>query len=73
MPKLIEELKQDGGKTIQSFLCQNLITDITITKIPIVLGEGIPLFNKLPNDIKVKHLKTDSYKSGFVKLSYEVL
>jgi len=62
----------DGGKTIQSFINNNLITDITITKIPILLGEGLPLFGTIKNDIKLIHIETKSYPNGFVKSTYEV-
>jgi len=62
----------DGGKTIQSFINEELITDITITKIPILLGEGLSLFGKTKHDIKLKHIETKSYASGFVKSTYEV-
>jgi dihydrofolate reductase len=34
----------DGGVTIQSFLHAGLVNELTITTIPVLLGEGIPLF-----------------------------
>ena len=77
--KLVTELKNDGckriyidgGKTIQSFINEDLITDITITKIPILLGEGLSLFGRTKHDIKLKHIESKSYPSGFVKSTYE--
>lgn len=62
----------DGGKTIQAFINEGLITDIIVTKIPILLGEGVSLFGKTKHDIKLKHIETKSYASGFVKSTYEV-
>jgi len=62
----------DGGKTIQGFLRANLVNEITITKVPVLIGEGIPLFSKLNKDIKLSHLKTVSYKNGFVQSKYQV-
>ncbi len=62
----------DGGKTIQSFLDKGLITDLTITTIPVLLGEGIPLFGKIKEDIKLKHISTTEYPGGFVQSTYEV-
>ena len=44
----------DDGKAIQSFINEELITDITITKIPTLLGEGLSLFEKTKHDIKLK-------------------
>ena len=62
----------DGGKTIQSFINNGLVTDMTITTIPVLLGEGLPLFAKIKQDIKLTHLETKSYPNGFVKSTYEV-
>jgi len=63
----------DGGQTIQGFLQQGLITDLTITYIPVLLGEGIALFGHLPADIQLKHLKTRTYANGFVQSHYSCL
>jgi dihydrofolate reductase len=63
----------DGGITVQGFLRAGLIQRMTITRVPVLLGEGIPLFGALPKDIKLRHLGTQSYPSGLVKTEYEVL
>lgn len=63
----------DGGNTIQRFLAAGLITDLTITLIPVILGEGIPLFGPLPQDISLTHTETISYPFGFVQLKYEII
>ena len=68
----IESLYIDGGKTIQSFINHDLVTNITITTIPILLGEGLPLFAKIKQDIKLTHIETKSYPNGFVKSTYEM-
>ncbi len=49
----------DGGKTIQSFLKEDLIDEMTITIIPYLLGGGIPLFTELPErlDFECVHSK----------------
>lgn len=62
----------DGGKTIQSFLNANLIQEMTITRIPILIGEGISLFGPLAHDIKLQHLSTRAFESGFVQSKYMV-
>ena len=67
-----ERLYVDGGVVIQSFLRQGLITDISITTIPVLIGEGIPLFGPLEEDILLKHVETKTYTSGFVQSTYEV-
>jgi dihydrofolate reductase len=67
-----ERIYVDGGMTIQSFLRQGLLTDMTITIIPVLIGEGIPLFGSLDGDIRLKQVKTESYASGLVQLLYEI-
>ncbi|MCU7837165.1 MAG: dihydrofolate reductase family protein [gamma proteobacterium symbiont of Taylorina sp.] len=67
-----ESLYIDGGKTIQSFINNGLVTDITITTIPVLLGEGLPLFGKIRQDIKLTHIETKSYPNGFVTSTYEI-
>lgn len=62
----------DGGKTIQSFLPDGLITDLTVTTIPVLLGRGKPLFGALPSDIWLEHLSTIAYPFGFVQTTYRV-
>ncbi|MFN2193388.1 MAG: dihydrofolate reductase family protein [Candidatus Promineifilaceae bacterium] len=62
----------DGGATIQTFLRRGLITDMTITTIPILIGEGIPLFGPLAGDVQLKLVKSQSYASGFVQSIYEI-
>lgn len=65
----------DGGITIQHFLKAGLITDITITTIPIIIGRGTPLFSQLDlgQDIALKLVESKSYDFGFVQSKYEVL
>jgi len=42
-----ENLYIDGGVNIQNFLKEDLIDEIIITTIPVLLGDGKPLFSKL--------------------------
>lgn len=60
----------DGGKTIQSFLKENLIDEIHIFRIPIILADGIPLFKPFNLKIKYKHIHTTAYKNGIVQSHY---
>ena len=62
----------DGGKTIQRFLRECLVDEMTITTIPILLGEGLPLFGKLGSDIKLELVKSKSFKNGFVQSKYKI-
>jgi dihydrofolate reductase len=62
----------DGGKTIQGFLAAGLIQRMTITRIPIILGSGVPLFGPVGGDIKLQHLSTRDYDNGIVQSTYAV-
>lgn len=62
----------DGGVTIQRFLRAGLIQRLIITRIPVLLGSGIPLFGALERDIPLKHVATRHYPSGLVQSEYEV-
>ena len=66
----INNLYIDGGKTIQSFLSLDLVDEMIITKIPILLGDGIPLFNTSNLELKFEHVETDVYTGGLVKSRY---
>jgi len=63
----------DGGDTIQRFLREGLIQRITITRVPVLIGDGIPLFGVLSQDVRLRHVTTQHYPSGLVKSEYEVL
>lgn len=63
----------DGGITVQNFLRDGLIRRITITRVPVLIGDGIPLFGSLLQDVRLRHLATQTYKSGLVKSEYEVI
>jgi dihydrofolate reductase len=63
----------DGGLTIQRFLRAGLIHRLIITRVPVLIGEGIPLFGTLPHDIRLRHVATKHYQSGLVQTEYKVL
>lgn len=61
----------DGGVTIQAFLSENLIDEITISRLPVLIGDGISLFSKNQKEIHFIHKKTIVYKNGIIKSLYE--
>jgi len=60
----------DGGKVIQDFLKENLIDELIISKVPILIGDGIPLFGHLDTDIQFNHKKTTVASNGLVRSYY---
>lgn len=60
----------DGGQTVQDFLRAGLITDLVVTLIPVLLGEGIPLFGPLSGDRRLQLLGSEATPFGFVQLRY---
>lgn len=62
----------DGGKTIQRFLEAGLVGRMIVTRIPILLGSGIPLFGPLSRDVRWQHVATRSFDGGLVQSEYRL-
>ena len=62
----------DGGITIQRFLQAGLIQRLIITRVPVLIGDGIPLFGALERDIVLRHIATRQYAGGLVQSEYVV-
>lgn len=63
----------DGGTTIQRFLNAGLIHRLIITRVPVLIGSGIPLFVETPRDIRLRHVATRELAGGAIKSEYEVI
>lgn len=63
----------DGGITIQRFLEAGLIQRLIITRVPVLIGAGIPLFGGVTRDIALRHVGTRQYASGLVQSEYDVV
>jgi dihydrofolate reductase len=61
----------DGGKVIQAFLKEDLVDELIISKAPIIIGSGIPLFGYLDHDLEFEHVGTDVCSNGLVRSYYE--
>jgi dihydrofolate reductase len=62
----------DGGKTIQGFLNAGLINELIVTRIPVLIGTGIPLFGPLDHDLRLTHVETRQFENGFVQSRYRI-
>lgn len=62
----------DGGKTIQDFLQAGLIDDLVLTQIPVLIGEGIPLFGPLGKDLRLSIESSRVLGGGAVQTTYRV-
>ncbi len=63
----------DGGHTIQEFIAAGLVQRLIVTRVPVLIGDGISLFGAVPQDIALKHVKTREFASGLVQSEYEII
>jgi dihydrofolate reductase len=68
-----QRIYADGGQVIQAFLRAGLVTEITISRAPVILGTGIPLFGPVDADVHVTPKRVRELGAGFVQTVYEVL
>ncbi|GAA3895207.1 dihydrofolate reductase family protein [Leifsonia kafniensis] len=69
----VKRVYVDGGQTIRAFLARGLISEMTLTRAPVLLGRGTPLFGPLDERIHLRLLATRELGAGFTQASYEVL
>jgi dihydrofolate reductase len=68
----IQHIYVDGGITIQRFLRAGLIQRLIVTRVPVLIGQGIPLFGALPHDVILRHVATRQYAGGLVQSEYAI-
>jgi len=68
----IEHIYLDGGRTIQSFLREGLVDQLILTRAPVLLGSGLPLFGPLQGEVRLRHVGTRAYPDGLVQSCYLV-
>jgi dihydrofolate reductase len=62
----------DGGVTIQRFLREGLIQRLIVSRVPVLIGQGIPLFGNLPHDVRLRHVATRHFAGGLVQSEYHI-
>ncbi len=61
----------DGGKLIQSFLAEDMVDELTITQVPILIGDGIPLFGNLSKHLEFELVKSEVLLQALVQSHYK--
>ena len=61
----------DGGQVIQSFLNEDLVDELIISKVPLLIGSGIPLFGYVNVDLLFNHVRTEVQSNELVRSYYE--
>lgn len=62
-----------GAHLAKAMLRQNFITQIVISIMPILIGDGLPFFDTIQKEIDLHLLDTRAYKDGMVELTYQVI
>ena len=62
----------DGGRTVHEFLRAGLIADLTLARLPILIGTGHTPFGELTADIPLEHVRTQTFPGGMVQSTYRV-
>jgi dihydrofolate reductase len=62
----------DGGRTVHAFLRAGLIADLTLSRVPVLIGTGHTPFGELAADIRLEHMRTRSFSGGMVQSTYRV-
>ena len=61
-----------GGVLSAECLRLGLADEVRYSVVPVLIGEGIPFFDALDNDIALHLVESKAYESGMVELRYEV-
>ena len=62
----------DGGNALQRFLAAGMVDTLILTRIPVLIGNGIPLFGALSGDVRLEHVSTKEYADGLVQSEYRI-
>lgn len=61
-----------GGNVASQFADAGLLDDVLVTVVPIVLGEGKPVFDRRVSSCPLELMGTRAFDNGMVELRYEM-
>ncbi|MEV7612451.1 dihydrofolate reductase family protein [Streptomyces sp. NPDC089799] len=67
-----ENVYVDGGVTVQTFLREDLLDELTLTTVPVLIGSGLPLFGELDRDVDLTLRSARTLGAGFTQATYAV-
>mmetsp|Transcript_55511 Transcript_55511/g.130324 ORF Transcript_55511/g.130324 Transcript_55511/m.130324 type:complete len:182 (+) Transcript_55511:48-593(+) len=67
----VKDVYVDGGEAIRGFVAAGAVTRVILTKIPLTLGEGIPLFTEEQKS-KLKEVSSKTLRGGMVQTTYTI-
>ena len=62
----------DGGRTVHDFLAAGLIGELTLSRVPVLIGTGHTPFGAFPADIPLEHVRTRTFPGGMVQSTYRL-
>jgi dihydrofolate reductase len=62
----------DGGRTVHAFLRAGLVDDLTLSRVPVLIGTGLTPFGELAADLPLEHVRTRTFAAGMVQSTYRV-
>lgn len=69
----IQHVYLDGGATVRQGLLEDVVDELTLSWVPIIIGSGIPLFDKTLPDTKLQLVSSRAFPSGLLQTVYRVL
>jgi dihydrofolate reductase len=61
-----------GGMLVAECLRLGLADEVRYSILPVLIGDGVPFFEKLDQDVALHLAEAKAYKNGMVELRYEV-
>ena len=62
----------DGGRTVHDFLAAGLVGELTLSRVPVLIGTGLTPFGELAADIPLEHVRTQTFPGGMVQSTYRL-